>query len=149
MGWTTPITHYVGDPIVVSDFNTYVRDNTNFLFADDHIGLFGSAGALCGGGPGPGHSSGVQGGSFTQVTGTGVDVGQVTLTFPTPYPNGLLTVVAMSGDGTGGLGNLVIQAVQSASPASASSVLLSVTTGNTGVPVSGTGVRVNWIALGF
>ena len=34
MGWTTPITHAVGDPIVVSDWNTYVRDNQNYLYGD-------------------------------------------------------------------------------------------------------------------
>jgi hypothetical protein len=34
MSWTVPITHATGDPIVVSDFNTYVRDNANFLYGD-------------------------------------------------------------------------------------------------------------------
>lgn len=34
MAWLTPITHAVGDPITVSDWNTYTRDNTNWLYGD-------------------------------------------------------------------------------------------------------------------
>lgn len=34
MSWVTPITHTTGDPIVVSDFNTYVNGNTNYLYGN-------------------------------------------------------------------------------------------------------------------
>ena len=34
MAWTTPITHATGDVVPASDWNTYIRDNTNYLFGD-------------------------------------------------------------------------------------------------------------------
>lgn len=34
MSWTAPKTWAVGDPGTSPDLNTYVRDNTNFLFGD-------------------------------------------------------------------------------------------------------------------
>ncbi len=34
MAWTTPITHATGDLSPASDWNTYIRDNTNFLYGD-------------------------------------------------------------------------------------------------------------------
>lgn len=34
MPWTAPKTWAVGDPAVASDLNTYIRDNSNYLYGD-------------------------------------------------------------------------------------------------------------------
>ncbi len=34
MGWTTPKTWAVGDPGTASDLNTYIRDNSAYLYGD-------------------------------------------------------------------------------------------------------------------
>lgn len=43
MAWTTPKTWNVGDIMLASDLNTYVRDNTNFLAAPPLLRVYRNA----------------------------------------------------------------------------------------------------------
>jgi hypothetical protein len=87
-------------------------------------------------------------GTLVATTGTGGSAGQVTLTFPTAFPNGLVSVVAMSGD-QAAAGDMLVVGNQSGSPASRSAIVLICLNAGPGTPISGVNVRINWVAVGF
>jgi hypothetical protein len=90
----------------------------------------------------------VSAGTLVATTGTGGTAGQVTLTFPTAFPNGLVSVVAISGD-QAAAGDMLVVGNQSGSPASRSAIVLICLNAGPGTPISGVTVRINWVAVGF
>jgi len=87
-------------------------------------------------------------GTLVATTGTGLTAGEVNLTFPTAFPNGLISVVAMSGD-QAAVGDMLVVGNQSVVAANAGGIILICLNAGPGTPISGVTVRINWVAVGF
>ncbi len=85
----------------------------------------------------------MQGGTFTPTTDGN---GDFTLTFPTAFPNSLITCIPTNGD-TAAFATLVINAIND--PPTKSSMRFQVWRTDTSAPLINTAIRVNWLALGY
>lgn len=125
----------IGTADIADDAITTVKIADNNVTPDKMLGidLFGRTGALTGSAPSAGT------GQFYIQTGSTVSTGgaqEHAIVFPTPFPNGVISVVASQGDFTiTGGGPIAVRSVS----ASQFSVIY---------PSGGT-VRTNWIAIGF
>lgn len=91
----------------------------------------------------------MQGGSQAPVTDPN---GWARITFPEPFPNGLLTFQCMNGDGV--IANMVFEMAGSpydpyGPSQTKNDVVLRVWTAKTGEPWRGQRIRINWFAIGW
>jgi hypothetical protein len=98
-------------------------------------GLVGSAGTIA-------NPWKVQFGTQVLVTDAG---GNATITFPAPFPNGLINFFCLSGDQ--GVGNWLV--LPNLGVLTLGSCAVHVFTANTGGAVALATVRVNWLAIGW
>jgi len=135
-------THSSGDVLPAADWNTLVPLNTQ-------SGIYGATAALIGTTPAVSAPSFLIQAGFN-VTTTNVS-GIATISFPSVFPNGVLTVVACGGDNNSGTQPGIEVCVLLSSLATTSFEVQVFHQGSSSTYsgyVSGT-VNINWIAVGF
>jgi hypothetical protein len=119
--------------------NDYLTPNVTHL----NLELFNYGGALIGSTP-P-----VASGDFLMQCGSVVNLtnggGDATLTFPSAFPNGVITVILAIGDANP---NTNIKVILISPTVSVSGCSYNIRTTTTDSPVAGQNVRINWIAIG-
>ena len=129
-------THATGDVLTAADWNTVQQLNNN-------VGVYAANGAAVGSLPA------LTAPNFLIQTGNAVSVtfssGTGTLTFPTAFPNGVLTVIATAGD-SGGAFVINKNSAVGATPSVTSWPLVAYTAGNSAV---NTTIYISFIAIGF
>ena len=132
----TPIpTKSVGDILGAANWNTLVPLNKA-------VGILNATAAQTGSLPAvTAPNFQIQAGCSTGTTTSG---GGLTITFPTAFTSGLVTVVACVGDNITSQG--MVQVVNGSTTAAHFNV---VCLDNNGTPMVSDPVRVNWIAIGF
>ena len=129
----TPIpTHAVGDVLSSPDWNTLTPLNTS-------IGLFGVGSAISGSPPaGTAPNFLPQCGTSVVTTSGGI----ATITFPSTFPNGVVTVLPAPGDAASSLGQVVVHTTSTSN-------FTAYCYTTTGSAITASSVRINWIAIGF
>ena len=127
-------THATGDVLTAADWNTVQQLNNN-------VGVYAANGAAVGSLPA------LTAPNFLVQTGNAVSVtfssGTGTLTFPTAFPNGVLTVIATAGDSGGAF---VINKNSAGTASVTSWPLVAYTAGNSAVSTT---IFISFIAIGF
>jgi len=111
--------------------------------------LHGIAGALMGAAPGNGSGVLIQAGTIVQSTDA---AGFGRLTFPAPFPNGLLTVIGFNGDATANGTGVTFESAGSAMGASGNGTKVDwvyAVASPTGSRLAGKNHRMNWVAIGW
>jgi hypothetical protein len=82
------------------------------------------------------------------LVGTTSGAGALALTFPAPFPNGVISVSGFNGD-ISAASNVTIGGSETATPTNTAEYIFYVTDAATGSLVTGVDVRINWMAKGF